>query len=198
MRLAALTLLLTVLAAAPAQAMRCGTHLVVEGDSQEHVLRSCGDPVDLAYRVEEETVLQNIGGALFRQTRTVTIETWVYNFGPSRFMERLELRDGRVTRIETLGRGYRMPRTGHTGRLVRLRDTRAQVLAKWGEPTRRQRERQRQTSSVYVPSGALAVGRVRLVEVESWTYDWGPRRFVRRVVFEDGLVVRVETLSRGS
>ncbi len=196
MRTVPLAVALWAIMAAPAMAMRCGTHLVSQGDAQAHVLRRCGEPTDMSLRIEEETFLQNVGGATFRQTRTVTVESWVYNFGPTRAMERVEFRDGVVVRIETLGRGYRVNDAGARIRGVHLRDTRGQVLAKWGEPTGR--ERRRETSSVYVPSGRVAVGATRVVEVEAWTYDRGPRRFVRRVVFEDGLVVRIETLGRGT
>ena len=195
MRLAVFTLLLTVLAAAPARAMRCGTRLIIEGDPQERVLRRCGEPADAWLRVEETTVLQNIGGALVRRRETVPVEVWVFNFGPSRAMERVEFRDGVVARIEHLGRGYRMSSRRRPFEVVRLHETRGQVRAKWGEPTRV--TRRRQTSSVYVPSGVVAIGATRTVEVESWTYDFGPHRFARRVVFEDGLVVRVETLRSG-
>ena len=184
------------LAASSASAMRCGTHLVDEGDSQEHVLRRCGEPVEMSLRIEEQVVLQNIAGALFRQTVTVVVESWTYNFGPTRFMQRLEVRDGIVSRIETLGRGYRPEQLGRRGRHVHLRDTRGQVRAKWGEPTHQ--EIRSEGSSVYVPTGAVTVGATRIVDVESWTYDFGPNRFMRRVIFEDGQVVRIETLGRGT
>lgn len=196
MRLVTFAAALWALLSSPASAMRCGTHLVSEGDAQEHVRRRCGDPAEMSLRIEEEVFFQNVAGALFRQTRTVVVESWTYNFGPTRSMERVELRDGVVARIQTLGRGYRVDRAARRGQGVHLRDTRGQVLAKWGEPTRRQRRRE--ASSVYVPSGTVAVGATRIVEVEAWIYDLGPRRFMRRVVFEDGLVVRVETLGRGT
>ena len=64
------------------------------------------------------------------------------------------------------------------------------------EPTRR--DVATEASSVYVPSGTVAVGGTRVVQVERWTYDFGPNRFMRQVVFEDGQVVRIETLGRGS
>jgi hypothetical protein len=37
----------------------------------------------------------------------VRVETWVYNFGPDRLMQKLDVEDGRVTKMETLGYGHR-------------------------------------------------------------------------------------------
>ncbi len=37
----------------------------------------------------------------------VRVETWVYNFGPDRLMQQLDVEDGRVTKMETLGYGHR-------------------------------------------------------------------------------------------
>ncbi len=33
--------------------------------------------------------------------------------------------------------------------------------------------------------------------VELWTYNFGPNKFMRRIRFEDGLVVEIETLGYG-
>ncbi|MEM9069146.1 MAG: DUF2845 domain-containing protein [Myxococcota bacterium] len=178
-----------------AMALRCGTRLVDEGDTQGHVQARCGEPVDVSLRIESQTVLQNIAGALFQQTVEIVVESWTYNFGPTRFMQRLEFRDGIVSRIETLGRGYRPSRVGQRGRNIHLRESRGRVRATWGEPT--EREVRTETSSVYIPGPTSAVGASRTTEVEYWTYNFGPSRFMRRVVFEDGQVVRVETLGRG-
>ena len=35
------------------------------------------------------------------------------------------------------------------------------------------------------------------VLVEDWTYNFGPNQFVRRVRFEDGVVIRIDTQSYG-
>ena len=35
------------------------------------------------------------------------------------------------------------------------------------------------------------------VSVEFWTYNLGPNKLMRRLRFEDGLVVRIDTLSHG-
>lgn len=35
------------------------------------------------------------------------------------------------------------------------------------------------------------------VRIEEWLYDLGPGRLLRRLVFEDGRLTRIETLGRG-
>ena len=36
------------------------------------------------------------------------------------------------------------------------------------------------------------------VQVEVWVYDFGPRRFMRELTFEDGRLVRIRTLGYGT
>ena len=36
------------------------------------------------------------------------------------------------------------------------------------------------------------------VPVEEWTYDFGPRRFMCRVILERGVIVQIQTLGYGS
>lgn len=80
------------LAAGPAAAaIRCGTDLVDEGDSVIKLLEACGEPT--------------LGDpALYLGTAE-----WTYNFGPTGFITRVLIRDGRVERIEDLGRGVAIP-----------------------------------------------------------------------------------------
>lgn len=97
-------------AAAPAQAFRCGTKLVHEGDTRAEVIAKCGEPAEM----DERTVLRrpvywihgrpyHLGYGLV----DVSIETWIYNLGPHKLMRRLRFEDGLVVEIDTLGYGYR-------------------------------------------------------------------------------------------
>jgi len=36
------------------------------------------------------------------------------------------------------------------------------------------------------------------VMIDEWTYDLGPNRFIRHLIFEDGRLIRVWTADRGS
>ena len=84
-------------------------------------------------------------------------------------------------------------------KLVSEGDTRSQVLAMCGEPAVRATHR-----SVFRRPMIWAHGRPYYigedymeVPVESWTYNLGPNKLMRRVRFEDGIVAEIETLGYG-
>lgn len=84
-------------------------------------------------------------------------------------------------------------------KLVSKGDTRAEVLAKCGGPADRVAQR-----SVYRRPMIWAHGRPYYigedpmeVPVESWTYNLGPNKLMRRLRFEDGIVADIETLGYG-
>ena len=106
--LAALALVLSV-DASSAQAMRCGTRLVREGNTPSQVRAFCGEPDDVITTMEtrQRTVYVRVGGALVADTISVQIQVvqWVYNLGPQRFMRRLVFENGLLVEIEQLDRG---------------------------------------------------------------------------------------------
>ncbi len=181
---------------AEASALRCGTHLIDRGDTQAEVRARCGDPVDVAVRVDQRTIHQAQFGAIFSRSVTSTIETWTLNFGPQRFMVRIEFQDGVVNTVETLGRGFPPDQLGTRAYDVRLGHSPSRVRATWGEPTE-QNSRVVQTGVTVAPVEGVVQTAQRAVQVETWVYNFGPLRFMRRVTFEDGRVVRIETLGRG-
>lgn len=86
-------------------------------------------------------------------------------------------------------------------RLVREGDASARVLELCGDPAEivqrtvsRSRVVQRQ-----LPDGTIVADAITVtVAVEQWTYDFGPQRFMRRLIFEEGTLVSIETLSYGT
>lgn len=70
--------------------IRCGTDLVQEGDSVVHLLEACGEPY-----FGDRGVLLGYGSG------EVT-----YNFGPTEFMVRVDVRDGKVEKFENLDYGF--------------------------------------------------------------------------------------------
>lgn len=93
-----------------AASFRCGSALVRVGDAASEVLARCGDPSQVTSRsVLRPPLVWRYG----RQVRAaggdieVRVETWVYNFGPDRLMQQLDVEDGRVTKMESLGYGHR-------------------------------------------------------------------------------------------
>ncbi|HEY0681121.1 MAG TPA: DUF2845 domain-containing protein [Steroidobacter sp.] len=84
------------------------------------------------------------------------------------------------------------------GRLLRDGDSRAEVRAFCGEPADVQ-TRTILRRPFYNVSGRIVYFGEGLVEipVETWTYNFGPNKLMRRVRFIDGIVEDVETLGYG-
>lgn len=91
-----------------------------------------------------------------------------------------------------------------TGRLVEEGDRPPEVQNRCGDPdtadTREEHRTVRRTVWTYVDG--VPVGKEVEVSVsvmiDEWTYDLGPHRFVRHLIFEDGRLVRVWTADRGN
>jgi hypothetical protein len=83
-------------------------------------------------------------------------------------------------------------------RLIRDGDARAEVRAFCGEPVDVQ-TRTILRRPVYNLRGRLVYSGDGLIEipVETWTYNFGPNKLMRRVRFVDGIVDEVETLGYG-
>lgn len=111
MRIALTLILLGFCVPAFADAMRCGSRLVRQGDTITAVRDICGEPSDVQSRsiLRRPTYFLNgryyeFGDALVE----IPVEVWTYNFGPYKLMRRVRFVDGLVEEIETLGYGYRV------------------------------------------------------------------------------------------
>lgn len=86
-------------------------------------------------------------------------------------------------------------------RLVRPGDSGSRVLGLCGEPVDvvQRIETRSHTVQRVAPDGSVIYHSVAVtVAVERWTYDFGPQRLMRRLVFEDGVLLRIETLGYGT
>lgn len=95
---------------AGADALRCGTRLITEGDTRTQVEARCGAPADIMRRTRLAAPIIWRHGRPYRvgdSAIEVVIEEWTYNFGPQRFMRRVRFEDGVVVAVETLDYGYR-------------------------------------------------------------------------------------------
>ncbi len=106
-----LALGLSLAATVPAQAaLRCGSHLVSEGDTRSEVIAKCGEPTEINQKsaiLRQPTVW--VGGrryVLGNGLVEIPIEVWVYNLGPNKLMRRLRFEDGVLVDIDTMGYGY--------------------------------------------------------------------------------------------
>jgi hypothetical protein len=82
--------------------------------------------------------------------------------------------------------------------LVHEGDTRAQVAAKCGDPTDVERRSVWRRPVVWYGGHPYYVGQDFVeIPVETWVYNLGPNKLMRRVRFEDGKVAEIETLGYG-
>jgi hypothetical protein len=78
------------------------------GDRASAVEARCGEPASRDTKVVDRRVSSvDQSGLVFGDATTLTVETWVYNFGPDSFLRLLKFVDGRLVKVETGGYGYR-------------------------------------------------------------------------------------------
>ena len=104
--------------AAPAEAMRCGSRLISEGDPKERLLNECGPPSNVESWEEERYYNYDAPpppylykeyeyyGNAYRVKVHVNVEVWTYNYGPSRFIDYVRIENGKVRKIYSGGYGY--------------------------------------------------------------------------------------------
>jgi hypothetical protein len=100
---------LAVAAPCMADSMRCGNLLVVDGDTAGKLRSRCGEPASISRRTVLQAPLIWLNGRAVRTGYAaveVPVETWEYNFGPNRLIQRVRIEDGVVVSIDTLGYGY--------------------------------------------------------------------------------------------
>jgi Protein of unknown function (DUF2845) len=108
-RLALLLILTMAAGCAGADALQCGTTLVGNGDTRDQVMAKCGNPADVVRStqfVQSVAWVNGIPVAAGNALIEVPVESWLYNFGPTKLMRRVIFESGRVVAIETLGYGY--------------------------------------------------------------------------------------------
>lgn len=166
--------------AARADSMRCEGGIVSVGDRKIDLLGKCGEPSVLDQRVDKRW--QSGEGS------AQIVEVWSYNFGANRFLEFVTVIDGKVVAIKSGGYGY-SPEALRPGRRSRCESTSPRVgdrkvdlLARCGEPA--------VSDSRVETRGDDTSGYT--VQIDVWTYNFGPQSFIEIVTFENGKVVGVE------
>ena len=101
---------------AGADALRCGRKLISDGDTLYDVRSRCGEPDNKIQRVELRTVRQWLQGPcvgpdprncgrVIERTIEVTIDEWIYDFGPHQFINYLVFEQGHLISIVSGKRG---------------------------------------------------------------------------------------------
>jgi hypothetical protein len=81
--------------------------------------------------------------------------------------------------------------------VVAVGDRKFDLLQKCGEPALRESRTQERSVKVRDPGGRTLREIEITVEVEDWTYNFGPHRFYYVVRMEDGRIVGIESGGRG-
>jgi hypothetical protein len=85
---------------------RCEPSALREGASGLDLLARCGDPALREEALERRTVVRREPHVAVEAATTLRVETWTYDFGPSRFAMLVTLEDGLVVRVERASYGY--------------------------------------------------------------------------------------------
>jgi hypothetical protein len=166
--------------AAAESSIACARGIVSLGDTKVDLLGKCGEPaLRDGWTVSTAIFVPHATGA----SAAGVIEQWTYDFGSSRFLQVVTLEMGKVVAIERGGYGYGDARPSDARRgsgavcessAIRAGDTKYDLLAKCGEPT----ARDARTESRPVSTSTAGGPTLTTVQVEVWTYDLGPGRFI--------------------
>ena len=97
---------LGLLAAAPAEAMHCGSVVISNGDTVDKLLQFCGDPESVKTYPIVRTPVDPNGRVYHGFREELRVEEWTYNFGPTQLMTKVRIESGYVTDVRYLGYGH--------------------------------------------------------------------------------------------
>ena len=95
--------------------------------------------------------------------------------------------------------GYADSMRCETGRVVASGDTTAGVLTRCGEPTQRESRRDcpKPRTSKSRADRQRSFHETDCVTVDTWTYDFGPRRLVQQLIFKNNRLETIQTQGYG-
>ena len=190
-------LLIPFFLATEALALRCGNKLVDVGDRKIEVVEKCGQPAFVETWQEEVVIYRSRLERQIRRISQSTIEEWTYNFGADRFIYFLRFINGRLNRIEEgpLGSNRLVPFVPQPdcGKRVEIGDRRVDVLRKCGRPVTTDRREEVRVSSSFTQEPDVFADRIAHVDIEEWTYNFGPTHFLLFIRLDRGRVIRFES-----
>ncbi|HXH01701.1 MAG TPA: DUF2845 domain-containing protein [Candidatus Competibacteraceae bacterium] len=180
-----LLVLLVLLGALPAHALRCGTNLIQEGDTIAELFAVCGEP-RLRWR---QTIVFRIEQPPFAREQYIDQEIWLYVPGSSDFVQVVTIEDGEVVRIEhgRRGREYGGHREAcESPSFGPQPGTWAPEVVLFCGPPDERRLIERRALPV---AGSAQLAIVRQVDVEEWRYYFPAQRAYASLKFENGRLV---------
>ncbi|MBS2025391.1 MAG: DUF2845 domain-containing protein [Deltaproteobacteria bacterium] len=197
------------LASLPARAsssFRCDGKVIEVGTTQLDLLMACGRASFEDSRIDDRLSVQQPNGPgtpFQRRSLQVNVNTWTYDFGSTRFVMTVTLERGRITAISegSYGRDARphekgwAPTTQCEPQQLSEGMTKADVLSRCGEPPVRETATEfvsAQENELTPPVSSATYAR------EYWSYNFGPQRLSRHLVFENGVLKRLNDGKYGS
>jgi len=166
--------------------LRCGNRIVNAGMISQQVRNACGAP----FWSEAYSSLEILGArGPIEEQREVHWEVWYYNFGSSKFMQRLTFRDDELQNVEALGYGVDEFGTTCVPAVASRGLTSGELVARCGEPTSRQRY---EGAFIHRVPGVLYAAEDRR---EEWLYDDGSA-YMTRYFLTNSHVTGVDRLPR--
>ncbi len=184
--------LVLVCAGRTAFAFDCDGGIVSPGDTRMEVIMKCGEP---AWKDSHEEALKEKLGETVKRKTTITVDEWVYNLGPQSFLRILEFRDGKLAAIRTGGYGYADTGDGAAScdeQKVSRGDTKLDVLTRCGEPAWKEERKEEIIEEIDKDTKRKVT-----VNIEEWTYNLGPNRFMRTFIFRNSRLVDIRTGNYG-
>jgi hypothetical protein len=171
-----------------AVAFSCGSRVVSAGDSKAEVVMKCGEP---AWKDSHEEEITERPDADTKRKTTITVDEWIYNFGPQSFLRILEFRNGKLAVVKTGGYGY--ADTGEWAaycdeQKFKRGDTKIDVLFQCGAPAGKEEWKEE-----IIEGPDRGDKRKVTVNIEEWTYNLGPSKFMRILTFRNGKLTDIKT-----
>lgn len=175
------------------ETVRCGSRIVSLDALAPAVYAACGEP---AYRDTWDYFDQSYGRYV------ADTEVWTYNFGPNQLLRILRFRRGRLRAIETDGYGFYAQADSHCAPEDIVPGLSKYRLAlRCGEPAIKDAAGflfgERPYPRYRGGDRAFSNDYVTPIYREAWTYNFGPRYFLRRVILENGRITEVIDGDRG-
>jgi hypothetical protein len=172
-----------------ADTLSCDGGIISIGDRAVDLLMKCGKPE--WQESHQEEITDRLAPGL-RQKTYITVEQWTYNFGSHQLLRTVTIKNGVITDIRTGQHGISKEREpagpGCDDRIISTGDTKGDVLAKCGEPFYRTTHDEELREQLDATRSRKVV-----VNIDEWTYNFGPHRFLRIITFRNGLVVDIRT-----
>ncbi len=179
---------LTGLSYSMATDFRCGTNIVTLGDTAYDVLMKCEKPgwTDKG----EVEVIKEITHGEWRKVH-INRETWLYNWGPNKFMNELIFVNDKLDEIKVLGYGYLekdIGRFGNDENKLYIQMSKPEVLIHWGDPDYK---------TNMIEERVYKVKEKKFLKynitISKWIYSFGVNRFQKTLIFENDRLI--ETIS---